>query len=100
MSLSTNILYTHEIVPSGLPIDFLPIRMGYVVRCSKTLAVHKSSNTFIQEHDKLVKLEEPDVECIEVLKKLYYKENISDELISYPKLYFSLNSGDYLQPII
>src|SRR4029079_302177 len=40
MSLSTNRLYTHEIVPSTLPIDMIPTRMGYVVRCSKMDAIY------------------------------------------------------------
>lgn len=31
MSLSTNGLYTHEIIPSGLPIDKIPTRMGYML---------------------------------------------------------------------
>ncbi len=98
MSLSTNRLYTHEIVPSGLQVEYLPIRMGYVVRCSKTLAVHKSGETFIKETEQLVKLCQPDNQGIDTLKELYYKENNSDELIEYPKLYFSLNQGDYLEP--
>src|SRR5690606_19207153 len=34
ISLETNRLYTHEICPSVLPIEHLPVRMGYVIRCS------------------------------------------------------------------
>jgi len=57
ISLSTNRLYTHEIVPSVLPVDRIPIRMGYVVRCSETEAVFdlKSNKTYIvgKENKKL-----------------------------------------------
>ena len=41
MPLSTNRLYTHEIVPSELDAARLPTRLGYVVRCSRTEAVHE-----------------------------------------------------------
>jgi len=44
MALDMNRLYTHEICPSTLPISKLPIRMGYVIRCSKTQAVHMAKN--------------------------------------------------------
>ena len=46
--LSTNRLYTHEIVPPTLPVGRFPTRLGYVVRCSKTKAFFKDSTTFIQ----------------------------------------------------
>jgi len=32
--LSTNRTYTHEIVPSTLPVARIPVRLGYVIRCS------------------------------------------------------------------
>jgi hypothetical protein len=48
MPLSTNRLYTHEIRPSGLDASLLPTRLGYVVRCSSTEAVHKHGQTFIK----------------------------------------------------
>jgi len=96
ISLSTNRLYTHEIRPSILPNDKIPIRMGYVIRCSKTKAVFKNGETFIDH----VKLEKPDIAGITNLKKLYLEENITDNVINYGKIYFSLNDGDYLEPII
>jgi hypothetical protein len=41
MPLSTNRLYTHEIRSSILDAEKLPTRLGYVVRCSETEALHK-----------------------------------------------------------
>jgi hypothetical protein len=98
--LSTNRLYTHEIIPSVLPIDKIPIRMGYVIRCSKTSAIFKDNQTYINDGDRLVKLEEPTQENIKDLKTMYSKENSSTEMIHYDKLYFSLNKGDYKRPIM
>jgi len=51
MPLSTNRLYTHEIVPSCLNADMLPTRMGYVVRCSNMKAIYKNNMTYIQHED-------------------------------------------------
>ncbi len=99
MSLTTNRLYTHEIVPSILPIDKIPTRMGYVIRCSCTEAVFKDGHTFIKDSDGLVALEKCTEKDINDLKQLYYKENTSDELITYDKLFFSMNEGDYKMPI-
>src|SRR5690606_15009020 len=50
ISLSTNRLYTHEIIPSVLPIDRIPVRMGYVIRCSKTKAVYKDDKTYMYQN--------------------------------------------------
>lgn len=111
MSLKTNRLYTHEIVPSYLGIGMLPIRMGYVVRCSKTKAVYHEGKTFLIPDDKtksnglndkteLVELTEPDEEGIQRLKDLYYKENMTSKKIVYSGFNFSLNKGDYMKPNI
>ena len=103
MSLSTNRLYTHEIVPSYLPIDKLPTRLGYVIRCSNTKAVFKNNQTYISYdndgNNELVKMEEPTKETVKNLKDIYFKENSSDELINYGKIDFSLNKGDYIRPL-
>ena len=107
MSLSSNRLYTHEIVPSVLSVDKIPTRLGYVIRCSKTKAIYKDNQTYIIDNDQdtvvtnnnYVKLEKPDQEGIKELKDLYFKENTSDELITYRKFYFSLNNGDYERPL-
>lgn len=98
--LSTNRLYTHEIVPSPLPIDKLPTRLGYVIRCSKTEAVFKDGKTYIAEDGKYIELAEPDEEGVSKLKELYREENLSDKIINYGKFYFSLNNGDYQEPIV
>ena len=95
--LSTNRLYTHEIIPSVLPIDKIPIRMGYVIRCSNTRAVFKDGQTYLDDGT-LTKLEKPDQNGVEELKKLYYKENTTDEVVEYGKTVFSLNEGDYTKP--
>lgn len=100
MSLSSNRLYTHQIVPSVLPVDKIPTRLGYVIRCSKTCALYKKNQTFVCENDKLIPLEKPDHEGIKQLKRTYLKENTTDEEIQYEPSYFSLNNGDYTQPLL
>ncbi|QKF94800.1 alpha-ketoglutarate-dependent dioxygenase alkB-like superfamily [Fadolivirus algeromassiliense] len=100
MSLTTNRLYTHEIVPSHLPIDKLPIRLGYVIRCSKTYAVFKNNQTYINDNGRLVELIHPNKELMKGLKDTYFKENTSDEIIDYGLVDFSLNNGDYMKPLV
>jgi hypothetical protein len=51
MSLEMNRLYTHEISPSHLPMDLIPLRLGYVIRCSKTKAIYKDNKTYIFNND-------------------------------------------------
>jgi hypothetical protein len=96
--LSTNRLYTHEIRPSVLNVDQIPVRMGYVVRCSNLEAVFKDNQTYIKENDQLIKLEEMNSESMEHLRKSYYEENSSEQLVEYGKVHFSMNSGDYQKP--
>lgn len=98
--LSTNRLYTHEIVPAGLESTMLPTRMGYVIRCSNTPAVHRNGQTFIIQEDKEVPLVSPTNQGIDELRKLYYKENLTTELVTYDQIYFSMNGGDYKEPIV
>jgi len=98
--LLMNRLYTHEIVPSTLSIDKIPIRMGYVIRCSNTSAVHRDGNTYmIMKTGKEVKLVEPTKEGVKELKEKYRKENLTIELVDYDGVDFSLNRGDYLRPV-
>lgn len=100
ISLEMNRLYTHRISPSRLPVSRIPTRMGYVIRCSNTEAVHKDGQTYIVEDDKLVKLQPPDEEGVKRLRELYRLENLDiEEVDYYRKFYFSMNSGDYKQPI-
>lgn len=102
MPLWTNRMYTHEIVPSSLPVDKIPTRLGYVVRCSNTLAEYDSTDeqTYILEGPQRRKLEPPTKEGLEELRALYFKENTTIEEVSYQgKFYFSMNEGDYQRPM-
>lgn len=99
--LSTNRLYTHEIIPPNLPVDRLPTRMGYIIRCSNTNAIFKNNKTYIvknlQEHE----LEEPTKKGLEELRELYYKENTTIEMVDYnDRFFFSMNRGDYQKPLV
>lgn len=99
MPLSTNRLYTHEIQPSILNAEMLPTRLGYVVRCSKTEAVHRDGTTFLAVDGKLVPLEPPSEEGMLALRALYAAENKTHDFIDYGTQFrFSMNSGDYEAP--
>ncbi|MFJ6609301.1 hypothetical protein ACIQPT_03390 [Streptomyces sp. NPDC091289] len=101
MPLSTNRLYTHEIRPSGLNAEFLPTRLGYVVRCSSAEAVHKDGDTFLKTAGGPVKLGPPTEDGMEDLRKLYAEENRTSSFIDYGgRFLFSMNSGDYVAPRI
>jgi len=94
-----NRLYTHEIVPSILPIERISTRMGYVVRCSATKSVFKDDQTYIVEGDEMVRLERPTDDDVRRLRGLYFKENTSTDVMDYGKIYFSMNEGDYTRPV-
>lgn len=97
--LSTNRLYTHEIKSSILDAEMLPTRLGYVVRCSKTEAVHSGGNTFLKKHGKMIPLEPPTQEGMIQLRTLYSEENKTKEFINYGEDFlFSMNEGDYKSP--
>lgn len=99
MPLSTNRIYTHEIKPSLLPFEYLPIRMGYVIRCSKTLANHKDGQTTVCDKSGVFQtLNQPTETDLDNLRKLYYQENTTDEHIDYGDIFFSMNDGDYMRP--
>ena len=98
--LSTNRLYTHEIRPSILPTDKIPTRLGYVIRCSKTTAIHSDSQTFVldqQSHRHA--LQPPTKADMDELRKKYLQENTTSDIIDYGDVYFSMNEGDYQKPI-
>jgi len=101
LPLEMNQIYTHAIIPSTLPIDKLPTRMGYVARCSNTKAVFKNGTTYIRDSngEKNVPLVEPDAEGVKRLKDLYRVENLTIDRPKYEGFYFSLNRGDYTKPI-
>jgi hypothetical protein len=99
MPLSTNRLYTHEIRPSTLDAGLLPTRLGYVVRCSKTEAVHKNGNTYLKAPGDLLKLEPPTPAGMNDLRRLYAEENRTSSFIDYgDEFIFSMNKGDYVAP--
>lgn len=100
ISLSTNRLYTHEILASTLPVPTLHTRLGYVIRCSKTKAVYKNGKVHIDEEGNHIPLKPLDNEDKNKLTDLYYKENTTDEIIKYGNSYSSMNDGDYLEPLI
>lgn len=100
ISLRTNRLYGHEIVPSAMPIDKLPTRMGYVIRCSNKEAVHKRGTTYLIDGEQELELQAPSFTGVKKLKDLYFKENTSTEPVIYEEIDFSLNKGDYCSPIL
>ena len=97
--LSTNRLYTHEIKPSILNIDKIPVRLGYVARCSNLEAVYMNDQTYIKENGELIKLEQMTPETLKDLRNTYYEENKSEKMVNYGKVHFSMNTGDYEKPI-
>ena len=97
--LSTNRLYTHEIKPSMLNVEKIPVRMGYVVRCSNVEAQFINNETFIKENGNFIKLEPMTSESIKNLKTAYIEENKTENLVEYGKVHFSMNLGDYEKPI-
>ncbi|MGW2473673.1 hypothetical protein [Streptomyces sp. NPDC001665] len=101
MPLSTNRLYTHEVRPSTLNAEYLPTRLGYVVRCSSTEAVHRDGRTYLRGADGPVELEQPTEAGMAELRGLYAEENRSTSFIDYgDRFRFSMNAGDYRAPRI
>jgi hypothetical protein len=101
MPLSTNRLYTHEIRPSTLDAASLPTRLGYVVRCSSTEAVHKDGHTFLKRPGGLARLGPPTPEGMNELRGLYAEENRTSSFVDYGDRFpFSMNTGDYSAPRI
>ncbi|MGI5170367.1 hypothetical protein ACQEU3_39055 [Spirillospora sp. CA-253888] len=99
MPLSTNRLYTHEIRPPALDAELLPTRLGYVVRCSSTEAVHKNGHTFLKAGEELLKLGPPTPAGLNELRRLYAEENKTSSFIDYgDRFLFSMNTGDYVAP--
>lgn len=96
--LSTNRIYTHEIKPSNLPFEKIPTRMGYVVRSSNVKACSMGGETYIEEEEKLTKMEPITEETRDMLKRFYFEENTTSNVMEYPPLYFSMNDGDYIPP--
>jgi len=98
--LSTNRLYTHEIAPSALPVDRIPVRLGYVVRCSSAPAVFRDGKTHLVTDTAEEALLPPNPEQIQQVKTTYLAENTTVEKVNYPAMNFSLNQGDYMMPLL
>lgn len=99
MPLSTNRYYTHETRPATAAVEKLPTRLGYVVRCSSTPAVHRDGQTYLKLTDQQVPLGEPTQEGMVELRHLYAEENRSESFIDYGNRFlFSMNKGDYQAP--
>jgi hypothetical protein len=96
--LSTNRLYTHATEPSILQADKISLRIGYTIRCSKTLAKYMNGTTYIIKDDKYIKLEDMTKENEKELTDMYYSENTTDKVINYGDIYYSMNRGDYMKP--
>jgi hypothetical protein len=71
--------------------------MGYVIRCSKTVAYSVNGETYFEGGEKL---QEVTTEGFHNLKELYAKENATDEIVEYGFVPFSMNKGDYTTPIL
>lgn len=101
MSLDTNRLYTHEICPSAHNVDKIPVRLGYVIRCSETEALHTNGQTLVASQTGYRPLEEATPEGEKELSRLYFLENTTIERMDYKdKFFFSMNSGDYMAPLL
>ncbi|MFJ8041084.1 hypothetical protein ACIRBX_11325 [Kitasatospora sp. NPDC096147] len=99
MPLSTNRHYTHEIRPATLDAGQLPTRLGYVVRCSATEAVHRDGRTYLKRAGGLAELEPPTEAGMAELRRLYAEENRSTAFVDYGDRFpFSMNAGDYRAP--
>jgi hypothetical protein len=107
--LDTNRCFTHEIRPSALAVDMIPTRLGYVVRCSKTTAVHdtETHKTYIRsayDETKLVEMRPPTLADFAEIRALYMLENTTSQEVSYLStthghdIPYSMNTGDYLPP--
>jgi len=100
ISLKANRLYTHEIVPPSLSVQLIPVRMGYVARCSNAPAVHYMGKTYLLKNNEKVELERETPEKIKQLRNMYKKENVTTDIIEYDELNFSMNEGDYTKPLL
>lgn len=99
MPLSTNRHYTHALRASPLDSDRAATRMGYVVRCSAQKAVFAAGQTHLEQDGRLVPLAPMDVDGVQALRRDYLEENRTDARVEYGHVEFSMNAGDYMQPL-
>ncbi len=101
IDLETNRNYTHEIVPSILPSETIPVRCGYVMRCSDVQGIHKNGQTYYEfSKGNFKQLEALTTQKARDLKEIYSKENTSADVVTYPDVNFSFNAGDYKRPLL
>lgn len=102
ISLLMNCFYTHEIVPSEAPISSLPVRIGYVVRCSTQEAIFRKGRVCLPSADgEFERLRRPTWHQLQRLKKLYLEQNRSVNFPDYSSVKgVSVNEGDFLPPKI
>ncbi len=108
MPLSTNRLYTHEVVPSVFPPEVLPVRLAYTLRCSNRVAVHRGGRTYFAHSSdgigEMVPMEDVQEQSAAVLQQLFAEENLTSRRIRYNEddavWNFSFSRGDYMRPLI
>ncbi|MEJ5104293.1 hypothetical protein [Chryseobacterium sp. MYb328] len=61
--------------------------------------MHTDDQTYIKDNGQFIKLEKMTPELQEELRNSYYEENVSEKMVEYGKIHFSMNSGDYEKPI-
>ena len=101
MPLSTNRLYTHDVSPSRMNVAQTPTRLGYVIRSSNVRARHVNGKTYIvRDNGTLIEMKPPTLKDREKIKELYKRENSTADLVEYGPIHFSLNEGDYMEPVV
>jgi len=106
MSLQFNRMYTHEIVPSNLNTDLLPVRMGYVIRCSGREAVYdpKTNKTMVYydgiPRELTAMTNKEFAEELAKVREFYARQNQTSEEIKYPLVTGTMNHGDLSPPEI
>eukprot|EP01138_Halocafeteria_seosinensis_P013283 gb/GECG01013566.1/.p1 GENE.gb/GECG01013566.1/~~gb/GECG01013566.1/.p1 ORF type:complete len:424 (+),score=45.57 gb/GECG01013566.1/:1-1272(+) len=102
--LSTNRLYRHEIRPSSLDSEKIPVRIGYVIRssCRPAYYTYDEEQTYISKqsdggHD--IPLRAPTEEEMNTLREYYRKENVDTNPVAYPPFDWSFNFGDFMKPV-
>jgi hypothetical protein len=104
MSLSSNRIYTHAVVPAVGEVAHLPTRLGYVARCSNRTAKWQEDGTYVKYddtwHQMLPTDSEEASEEASVVRNLYFQENTTMNCIEYGQWYSSFNKGDYMKPMM
>jgi hypothetical protein len=104
MSLSSNRIYTHALVPAVGEVAHLPTRLGYVARCSNRSAKWQEDGTYVKYgdtwHQMLPTDSEEASEEASVVRNLYFQENTTMNFMNYGEWHSSFNKGDYMKPVM